>query len=358
MSNPRRMPLLVAVLTLGRLGAFGQEAEPFEPERRPWWQPSWEVVLRGDRLEDPGTPSEAFRRVQSQLRLRWAWEREDLRLTAGLRAAMGSDGNRFNAPRWDQQPSNGTQVDVFHGSYGWVSARSFGTLTLGFQENGLVTSQALWDRNLRLLGAGGRLGFRSTDGLVQEAGLRAVAGRVRNVLGGRGDLAAAQAVLEADTGPWSWGAHAGRWRLAWDPGAERLRRVPGHDPLARQEMTVDAGGLSATWHSRFPLEARWFQSRNTETGETSEEVQLIAGGRERLYWPQLSFTWQRLSSTGTLYPVNGDEWWFYRNAKGPRLDLAVPLPGQWVAALAHMRQTFGSESYRVTRTLLVLTKRF
>jgi hypothetical protein len=353
-----KMPIRRWTLALAAVTAFGQEAVPFVPEPLQPWKPAWELTLRGDQLKDPGDASEGFRRGAVQLRLRWNWEFEGLRLVGGLRSAMGSDGNQFNAPRWDQQPSNGTQVDVAHGELSWLSQRAFGTLRLGFQENGLLTSQTLWDRDLRFLGAGGIAGIRGTDGPLQEASLRAEAGRVRNLLGGQGDLAAGQVALKVDTGSWSWTAHAGRWSLTWEPGDERLRRLPGYDPAARQRLVLDAGGASTRWNTLFPLEARWFRSTNRDTGETSEEFQVAAGSRERVYWPQASFTWQRLSSTGTLYPVNGDEWWFYRRARGPRFDLALPLPHRWIASAIFLRQRSDGEDYLISRTMLVLEKRF
>ncbi len=349
--RPWIFPLAAAI-------AFGQEVAPFWPESREPWKPAWEVTLRGDQLSNPVETADGFRRVGLQLRLRWSWELESLRFVAGTRSAMGTDGNQFNAPRWDQQPSNGTQVDVAHADLSWVAERTFGTLSLGFQENGLVASQALWDRDLRFLGAGALAGVRDTQGVLPEASLRAAVGRVRNVLGGQGDLAAGQIVVKLETGPWSWTAHAGRWSLAWDPGEERLRRLPGHDPMERQRMVVDETGATGKWNTVFPLETRWFRSKNRDTGETSEEVQATAGSRERVYWPQVAFTWQRLSSTGTLYPVNGDEWWFYRRARGPRFDLSLPLPGGWVATFVYLRQRSDGDDYRVTRKMVVLVKRF
>ncbi|GLH67684.1 hypothetical protein [Geothrix edaphica] len=338
--------------------AFGQEAAPFPQEPPGFWQPAWELTLRGDQLSDPGQATESFRRAGAQLRLRWSWDLPALHLEAGSRSALGSDGNRLNPPRWDQQPSNGTQLDVAHAALSWVTARTFGTLDLGLQESRLLSSQALWDRDLRLLGAGGTAGVRGPGGALQEASLRGMTGRVRTILGGQVDLAAAQVVLKLDTGPWSWTAHVGRWDLAWDPADERLRRLPGHSPTERQRMRVDAGGAAAKWNTVFPWEIRWFRSGNRETRETSEEVQATAGSRERVYWPQVSLTWQRLSSTGTLYPVNGDEWWFYRRARGPRLDVALPLPGQWIVSVVYLRQRTDGEEYRITRTMLVLMKRF
>lgn len=338
--------------------ASGQEAAPF-PQAPPGpWTPAWELTLRGDQLTDPGYASESFRRAGAQLRLRWTWGLDALRLEAGTRSAMGSDGNRFNPPRWDQQPSNGTQVDVAHGDLSWVAERTFGTLALGFQENRLITSQALWDRDLRILGLGGMAGVRDLEGRLQEASLRVVAGRVRTVLGGQVDLAAGQVVLKVDTGPWSWTAHTGWWDLSWDSGSARLRPLPGRSATERQRMVVLAGGVSAKWNTVFPWDARWSWSRNRETGEGSEEAQVTAGSRERAYWPQLSFTWQRLSSTGTLYPVNGDEWWFYRRARGPRWDASLPLPGQWIVTLVYLRQRTDGDAYLITRKMVVLTKRF
>jgi hypothetical protein len=345
-------------LFLAAAAAFGQEAVPFPREPSEPWKPAWELSLRNDQLSNPVDTGASFQRTDLQLRLRWDWELEPLRFVAGIRSALGSDGNQFNAPRWDQQPSNGTQVDMAHADLSWVTERTFGGLCLGFQENGLLVSQALWDRDLRLLGVEGIAGVRDTAGLIQEASLRGVAGRVRTILGGQVDVAAGQAVLKVDTGSWSWTAHAGRWELSWDPGPERLRPLPGHGVTERQRMLVDARGASGKWNTVFPLEARWFGSRNRETGETSEEVQATAGSRERIYWPQLSFTWQRLSSTGTLYPVNGDEWWFYRSARGPRYDLSLPLPGRWLATFTFLHQTADGETYPITRKMLTLVKRF
>jgi hypothetical protein len=353
-----KMPIRRWTLALAAAAAFGQETAPFVPEPPQPWKPAWELTIRGDQLTDPADPAASFRRSGVQLRLRWNWEFEALRLVGGLRSAVGSDGNQFNAARWDQQPSNGTQVDVAHGDFSGVTERTFGTLRFGFQENGLLTSEALWDRDLRFLGAGGIAGFRGTEGLLQEASLRAETGRVRNILGGQVELAAGQLVLKVDTGPWSWTAHAGRWALSWDPGDERLRRLPGHDPTQRQRLVVDAGGASGKWNIAFPWEVRWFRAANRDTRETSEEFQVTAGSRERVYWPQTSFTWQRLSSTGTLYPVNGDEWWFYRRARGPRLDFALPLPGHWLVSAILLRQKLDGEDYQITRTMLVVVKRF
>lgn len=346
------------MLPLVAVAAFGQDSGPFPPEATSPWSPAWELTFRSDQVASPSAGPENFRRAGLQLRLRWSWEWEALHLEAGTRSATGSDGNRFNPPRWDQEPSNGTQVDVAWGSLAWVEDRRFASLSLGLQGNGLIASQAVWDRDLRVLGAGGLAGIRGADGRLQEASVRGIAGRVRTILGGDVDLAAGQVVLKVDTGAWSWTAHAARWSLTWDPGGERLRRLPNHNGADRQRMVLDAVGASGTWNTRLPVEARWSWSRNRETRETSVEAQAALGSHERVLWPRAAVTWQRLSSTGTLYPVNGDEWWFYRRARGPRFDLALPLPGRWILTFVYVRQRADDEDYAVTRKILSLAHRF
>lgn len=345
------LPLIAAT-------AFGQEAPSYFPETSDRGHFAYELTLWRDQVEDPRTPSISFNRLGAQLRLRWTWEQDGLRLVAGSRSAMGTDGNRFNLPRWDQQPSNGTQLDVAHADLSWVTAQTFGILRLGFQENALVASQAMWDQDLRFLGAGGIAGVRDLEGVLGEASLRGAAGRVRDILGGDVDLAAVQGVLKTDVGPTSWTLHAGRWGLAWDPGSARLRRLPTASTMDRQRLVVDAAGVSATWHAALPMACSWSASRDRATGETSGEAQVSVGSRERVYWPHLAYTWQRLSATGSLYPVNGDEWWFYRRARGPRVDLVVPLRGHWLVSLSVIQQRPENVAGLSTRSLLTLTRRF
>ena len=331
---------------------------PFAEERATPWLPAWELTARGDQLSSPGEDAENFRRAGLQLRLRWREDWRFLRLEVGTRSAFGSDSNGLNIPRWDNQPSNGSRLDMARVDLTGVTQRTFGTLRLGFQDNPLLASQTVWDAKLRFLGVGGSGGFRSADGLLQEAGVRMAAGRVRTILGGDVDLAAGQLVMKVDTGAFSWTAQAARWHLAWNAGPERLAPLPGLRGVARQRLDLDSLGGAGKWNGTFPVEARWTGYRNRGTGQDSEEVQALFGSRERPWWPQVVYTWQRLSSTGTLYPVNGDEWWFYRGARGPRVDVALPFPGRWVATATYMRQRAGWESYAVERRLLTIQKRF
>lgn len=340
------------------LATFASGQEPFPAEPAGGWSGTGELVLRGDRLTIPDEPALGFRRAGVELRTRWTWEAEPFRWVMGVRGALGTDPNGMNVPRWDQEPSNGLRLDAAHADLSWVAAQSFGSLKVGLHGNTLLSAQALWDPDLRILGAGGTAALRGASGPVQEASLRAEAGRVRTLIGGEVDLTAGQAVLKLDAGPLSWVGHAGRWRLSWEAGPRRQSPLKGHDPKARQVLEIEAAGLSVTWHAVLPVEVRAFACRNPGTGDGSEEAQLILGGRERAWRPQLAFTWQRLSATGTLYPVNGDEWWYYRRAEGPRLDLLLPLPGRWTVRLAHLRQKPDGEGYWVPRTMLTATRRF
>jgi hypothetical protein len=107
-----------------------------------------------------------------------------------------------------------------------------------------------------------------------------------------------------------------------------------------------------------PLEARWSGYRDRATGETSEEFQFLAGNRVRLYHPQASFTWQRLSSTGALYPMNSDQWWYYRSAQGSRTGLDLPLRGLWTLSLTYLRQRATWTPVVAEKLMLTAVKRF
>lgn len=351
------MPMLAMAMTM--TGALAQGLEPL-PREPAWWEPQMELRLRLDRITE--TYQGGVDRASAQLRLRWEgagpdrWE--GFRYAIGTRSALGSDGNRFNIRRWDQQPSNGTQVDVAHVGVEGRSERTFGDLRLGFQENRLLAPEALWDRDLRFLGLGVRAGLRDGGGWIPEAGIRFSAGRVRTLQGGEVDLIAGQAVLKLETGPVSWTAHGGRWEITWDRGFARTRPVPGYAADLRQRLRLDAYGASATWNGVFPAEIRAFGQRNRETGEDSAEIQALVGSLERPYWPRMSVTWQRLSRSGSLYPVNGDQWWFYWNARGLRYEFALPLRDRWFVSLIYLHQQDYSEAYPAERRMITVTKRF
>jgi hypothetical protein len=296
-----------------------------------------------------------IRREGLQLRFRWGLDWAGLRWEAGFRSAVGSDGNGGNLPRWDQQPSNGTQLDVARAELAWAGDKSFGRLRLGFQELGLVTSGAMWDEDLRFLGGGLNAAWRS--GPVEEAGLRVATGRVRTIYPGNDvDLAAGQAVLKLGWGAFGCTFHTDRWKLRWAADEGRFQGLNGS--AGRQELSLEGLGASCRWERGLPLELKWSGFRETVTRETSVEFQVVAGNRVRPFHPQVSYTWQRLSSTGALYPLNSDTWWYYRGAKGPRYELAVPLDGSWTLVLTSLRQQVRSTPMVAKKTILAVQKRF
>jgi len=352
------MRLLSWIPMLCALSLLGQEPEYFQEEAPAWWQPKWELKLQGDRITTPlpGDETAEINRADGQLRLRWEGDSTHLHYQFGLRSATGTDGNRFNIPRWDQQPSNGTQLDVARVDLKAQSEHVFAELRAGFQESPLLSPEGLWDRDLRFLGGGLRAGLRG--GAFQEAGVRVAVGRVRLLQKGDVDLRAAQAVLKLETGPLSWTAHAGRWDLRWDYGYARRRPVPGHEEDDRQKLVMDAGGLGLRWNLSLPIEVQAFAQRNADTHADGAEYQVSLGGLERPFWPRFSYIWQRFDRTGTLYPVNTDQWWYYQNARGPRYEASLPLPGRWLVSAVYLRhQTYGAE-YAAERRLITVTKRF
>jgi len=354
-----RMPLLRWIPMLACTLALAQDV-PFAEEARPSWVPTWELTARTESIRgifgDGLVPLGDIRREGVQVRLRWYAGWGGLDWTAGLRSAVGSDGNSNNRPRWDQQPSNGTQLDVARVELAGLTERLFGKATLGFQELGLIASQAMWDPDLRFLGAGASGGIRG--GLVQEASVRTALGRVRTVYPRNDvDLAAFQAVLKLGLGAFSGTFHADRWNLAWDEDEGRFN-APDFRGRGRQRIALDGVGAAAKWEGPVPLEVRWNGNRERSTRDTSEEFQVLAGSRARPFRPQVSYTWQRLSSTGELYVLNSDQWWYYRGAKGPRAELVLPLRGLWSVSLVYLRQSIRRSPRVAEKTILTVLKRF
>jgi hypothetical protein len=56
--------------------------------------------------------------------------------------------------------------------------------------------------------------------------------------------------------------------------------------------------------------------------------------------------------------LNSDSWWYYRGAKGPRYDLAVPLDGAWTVSLTCLRQRIRSTPMEAKKMVLAVAKRF
>lgn len=345
----------IGIAAAGALTA--QEAAYFQEERTPWWKPtSGEVSLQRERIASDDPPGAAIVRTRGLVKLRWepAWSWG--RFVFGTRHALGSDGNRFNVDRYDQEPSNGSRVDLAYLAVAGQSERAFGEVRLGLQDNPMLTQESLWDRDLSTAGVGGRAGFRSEAWGLSEIGVRGLAGRVRTFPGARVDVAAAQAVVRGEVGPATWTLHGGRFEVRWDADQHRLMPLAGSAPGLRQRMAFTAAGAGLRLDFQVPLEAKWISHRNVDTRQDGEELQVFVGSRTRTWWPQAGYVWQRYGSTGTPFVVNGDDWWFVRNAKGPRWMLALPLPKRFLLQASTLRHLWLGETF--TRTQVTLSWRF
>ncbi len=347
----RRAAALILALPLAAQDAYFKEA-PVNP-----WLPAWELTLRADRIDEPAMQLRLVDRSSARLRLKWTWEDGPWSGSLGTWSALGSDSNTLNIWRYDQQPSDGARLDAAWVQVRGASEAGFVEFRLGHQENPLLTQESLWDKDLRVTGASLRATYRNES--IQELGLRAVAGRVRTLPDGNVVLAAAQAVLRFDTGPISWTAHGGRWMLRWDGSDHREMEPRGGVVRARQELSQDVLGAGATWHLTVPVEVKAIRHRDPESRDEGAEFQAWIGSRNRPWWPQIGYIWQRYESRGTLYPVNGDDWWFMNNARGPRYEAALALPGKWLVVASYIRhQSYQAWTYRTDRRLLQVIKRF
>jgi hypothetical protein len=338
------------------LGLGAQEPAYFKEEPAAWWKPTGELRLLGDRLRVDGYPSAGFDRGGARLLLRWepawAWGR----FVLGTRHQVASDPNRLNPERYDQERSNDHRVKLAFLTVEARDERGHAELRVGLQDNPMLTQESLWDRDLSLLGLGLSAGSRVAALGIEEVGVWGVAGRVQTVPGARVDLFAAQGVLKGEVGPVAWTLHGGRWDVRWDGDAHRLRPLPGSLPGLRQRMTFDVVGVGIRLDGPVPVESRWISHRNRHSREDGEELQLFVGSRSRTWWPQVGYVWQRYEPTGTPYPVNGDDWWYVSNAKGPRWLLALPLPRRLLFQASLLRHHW--RDVPITRAQVGVTWRF
>lgn len=336
-----------------------QEPVYFSEQETPWWMPKGQLDVTSERIRIvPYYPNLRLDRSRARLELGW---KSALGFGVGevaLRSSLGSDGNAFNAPRYDQEPSNGVWLQRASITLPVARESYFGELVLGLQGNPLLSQESLWDHDLALVGVGLRAAFRQEEAGVQEAGLRMVKGRVRTFPGETTDLTAIQGVFRFETGAYAWTAHAGRWELGWDVGRNRFKSAVDPEDTRRQNLRLDALGFGVQNTGSWPWELRGIHHRNPATGATGGEFQAWLGSRAYLWRPQLGYIWQRFDFTGTLMPVNGDEWWFTRGARGPRYLLVLPLPHQLRLTLSYLRQQRYGDDDVLERTALSLQWQF
>lgn len=344
----------------------------FKPEEKAWWRPTGSVLLTAEHFHiGDDDPPGLFDRSRGILRLHWGLGAEDdlLRFEWGLVGYLGSDGNRNNLGRQDNEHSNGGAVDLAALRLQALGGSGGVELQAGLIENPLIRSESLWDGDLRILGGGGRAFFRSEEGSIEEAGLRAVAGDVRLLEGGRVRLSAGQAVLRVAQGPLTWTGHWGIWRLEarQEDAPLFLRSNPGPggyvDPdggafYEDPRYTFRVVGLGVKLDGELPIEIKALRHDNQESLGRGEELQIWLGSPTRVWWPQAGYIRQRLDAAGALASVNGDQWWFHANADGGRYVLGLNLPQRWRLQVDHVQQKRRDNPGAITRTGLSLSKRF
>ena len=359
-------------------------AQEYFPEEKPnLWIPSWELVAQAERQNLPPGSIPDFSRSDARLRLRWSLGEEDgFQFKVGSISYLGSDGNAKNLIRQDNQPSNGSRLDLAELRFTHTTERSGVQIATGLMENPLLASESLWDPNLRIIGGGGRVFLRS-DVVVEEVGIRAVAGEVRLMDGGRVEVRAGQVVARFSLGSITTTLHGGLWDL--QPRQEDavlfLRQNSGGgygpvgpygnpglygnlggyaDPHYRYEVT----GAQVDWDAAVPVMISAQRQKRQEDGDIGQDFQVWVGSPTRRWWPQAGFIHQNLDPDGALGSLNGDRWWFHSNASGDRFVLALNLPKRWRISLEYMNQSRLGSAYAYasapsyTRSDLVLLKRF
>lgn len=357
-------------------------AQAYFPEEKPDpWIPAWELTAQAERQDLPPGLAD-FSRSDLRLRLRWTFDLADgVDLRAGTVSYLGSDGNAKNLARQDNQPSNGSRLDMAALHAAWNGAGSGAELQGGLVDNPLLASESLWDPELRVIGGGGRA-FLRTEETLEELGLRGVAGEVRLMDGGRVRIRAGQAVARLTSGAWTLTLHGGLWDLQpRQADAPHFLRQNGGAGIAPDGTVYgdystygDTGGYvdphyrfevygaQLDWDAPVPVRVAAQRQKRQEDGDIGEDFQVWVGSPSRRWWPQAGFIHQILDTDGALGAINGDRWWFHSNAHGERYVLALNLPRSWRVSVEHMVQTRngGVYTYPATyrRSDLVLKRRF
>ena len=363
--------LLAFTLPLAAQEAYFQEEKP-DP-----WTPAWELTAQAERQNLPPALAD-FDRSDLRLRLRWTFDLgQGLDLKAGVVGALGSDGNSKNLFRQDNQPSNGSRLDLAELHYAQFGESAGLELQGGLVDSPMLASETLWDPELRVIGGGGRA-FLRTESVLEELGLRGVTGEARLMDGGRVRIRAAQTVIRIATGPFTVTAHGGVWDLQprQEDAPNFLRQNGGAGIAPDGTYYGDYGtygntggyadphyrytvyGAQVDWDGGLPLSVSAQRQRRQEDGDIGQDFQVWLGSPTRRWWPQAGFVHQILDTDGALGSLNGDRWWFHSNAHGDRYVLALNLPQRWRASLEYMTQTRNGASFAYTRTDLVIKKRF
>ena len=353
--------LIFILLSGGSL--LAQDTYFKEPERK-WWLPLWELNGWHEDIDrGPGKP--AIIRDRSRLRLRWQIGEESdwIQLRAGSAHYAGSDGNRFNLARFDNEPSNGTRLDLADlrlqavGTSGGVEVHG------GLVENGLISTESLWDPDLRVIGGFGRAFYRSPEELFDEIGIRATVGNARLLDGSRVDLTAVQGIAKFTTGQVSWTFFGGPWNMK--ARQRDLAKSSGQYPVANPgyftvatDLSLITYGAAISSSTGFPFEIKAQRHTNRNTKDEGGELQIFLGSRTRKWSPQIGWVRQIMAPSSQLASINGDIWWFHANADGSRYIAALPLPQKWLVQYSYINQRLRGAKDPVKTYRVDVIKRF
>jgi len=353
--------LIFLLLSSGSL--LAQDTFFKEPTRK-WWLPTWELNGWHEDIDrGPGRP--AIIRDRSRLRLRWQIGEDDgwIQFRAGSAHYAGSDGNKFNLARFDNEPSNGSRLDLAELRIQGLGARGGAEIRGGLVENGLISTESLWDPDLRVIGGFGKAFLRSPEGLFDEIGIRATVGDTRLLDGGRVEITAVQGVAKFTTGQVSWTFFGGPWNLkARKEDLAKFRRqnpltTPGYYDVATSfPLTTYGAAISSS--TGFPFEIKAQRHTNRNTKDEGGELQVFLGSRTRKWFPQVGWVRQIMAPSSQLASINGDLWWFHANADGNRYIVALPLPRKWLVQYSYLNQRLRSAKDPLTTHRVDVIKRF
>jgi hypothetical protein len=353
--------LVILLLAGGSL--LAQDAFFKEPERK-WWLPTWELGGWHEDI-DRGPGRSAIIRDRSRLRLRWQIGEDGnwIQFRAGSAHYAGSDGNKFNLARFDNESSNGSRLDLAELRIQGFGARGGAELRGGLVENDLISTESLWDPDLRVIGGFGKAFLRSPEGLFDEIGIRATVGDVRLLDGGRVEITAIQGVARFSTGQVTWTVFGGPWNLK--AREEDLAKFRRQNPLTNPEyydvatnfpLTTYGAAISSSAGLPFEIKAQRHTNRNTK--DQGGELQVFLGSRTRKWSPQIGWVRQIMAPSSQLGSINGDLWWFHANADGSRYIAALPLPKKWLIQYSYLNQRLRSAKDPLKTHRVDIIKRF
>jgi hypothetical protein len=375
--NTRPGMLVAAVLLLAATPLAAQDELGFEPEetievedeRPPAWRPSYEVLLRGDRVTGlPGGRADLERvRLRARAGVEWDPGRRGVWvLGAAVEGAIGTGANKRSLVNNDIEDVDGAGLDQL-----WLRARLptdalAAHVELGKARLPLELTPMLWDDDLRPLGASLRLAGSVGD----FSHWSLVAGRFEpdplDTDGARFD--AIQLGWEMP----AFGESTVGARLAYldwsglNHYAATLGRgntlVPRPLRYVFDYRLLDAQLFLRSRMGAKSLEARLDRVRNLDAtvNDTGTRASLVYGDRfdpDQPGW-EFGWSWQRIERDAVVAAVTADDWWFHTAARGHMPWIGYGFDETWSVRLAGFFETRDGLDERTRRVLLDVEARW